>query len=294
MKIRFGVGLGADTGPDQLAGDRRPLWKPPALIRCGSPSSSTPRRSTRSSAWLMRWPGPESEGRHFGRRASRAAIPYWSPSSWPRWRGWRQNGCCRCSACGRRSRPNATSSWCRTASAPRCSTNRCNCCDPFWSRTMSPSHGDFFSVNSAWSPRVRPSRSTSGSAAPRLPRSAASAGFGRRLARQLPDPDEAADGREPIERAAAEAGREIEPDHFGINVAVSDGGLSEAAGRRGQAAQARRRSDRTRRRQLGAAARTARRLHGRRADQVRHSARDPERFDDFIDRFVAELFPRQN
>jgi probable F420-dependent oxidoreductase len=35
-------------------------------------------------------------------------------------------------------------------------------------------------------------------------------------------PDEARAGREAIERAAAEAGRKIEPDHFGISLAVAD------------------------------------------------------------------------
>jgi probable F420-dependent oxidoreductase len=38
-------------------------------------------------------------------------------------------------------------------------------------------------------------------------------------------PAEARRGREQIEEAAAEAGRVVEADHFGINLAVSDGGL---------------------------------------------------------------------
>lgn len=38
-------------------------------------------------------------------------------------------------------------------------------------------------------------------------------------------PSEARRGRESIEEAAAEAGRVIEPDHYGINLAVSDSGL---------------------------------------------------------------------
>jgi probable F420-dependent oxidoreductase len=38
-------------------------------------------------------------------------------------------------------------------------------------------------------------------------------------------PDEARAGREAIERSAADAGRQIEPDHFGISLAVSDGEL---------------------------------------------------------------------
>lgn len=41
-------------------------------------------------------------------------------------------------------------------------------------------------------------------------------------------PAEAGRGREAIERAAAEAGRAIEPDHYGINLAVSERGLPDA------------------------------------------------------------------
>ena len=40
-------------------------------------------------------------------------------------------------------------------------------------------------------------------------------------------PDEARGARESIERAAAEAGRAIEPDHFGLSLAVADGGLRD-------------------------------------------------------------------
>ena len=39
-------------------------------------------------------------------------------------------------------------------------------------------------------------------------------------------PDEARAGREAIQRAAEQAGRQIEPDHFGISLAVTDGELS--------------------------------------------------------------------
>jgi probable F420-dependent oxidoreductase len=38
-------------------------------------------------------------------------------------------------------------------------------------------------------------------------------------------PDEARAGREAIQRAAEQAGRQIEPDHFGISLAVTDGEL---------------------------------------------------------------------
>ena len=41
-------------------------------------------------------------------------------------------------------------------------------------------------------------------------------------------PAEARRGREHIERAAADSGRSIEPDHFGINLAVSEAGLPDA------------------------------------------------------------------
>jgi probable F420-dependent oxidoreductase len=40
-------------------------------------------------------------------------------------------------------------------------------------------------------------------------------------------PEEAGRGREQIEAAAAEAGRAVEPDHYGINVAVAENGLSD-------------------------------------------------------------------
>jgi probable F420-dependent oxidoreductase len=40
-------------------------------------------------------------------------------------------------------------------------------------------------------------------------------------------PDEAGRGRELIEAAAAEAGRAVEPDHYGINVAVAENGLPD-------------------------------------------------------------------
>src|SRR5687768_12727574 len=44
----------------------------------------------------------------------------------------------------------------------------------------------------------------------------------------LVTPDEAVDARAQIERAAAEAGREIEDDHYGTNIAVVTSGASDA------------------------------------------------------------------
>jgi probable F420-dependent oxidoreductase len=107
-------------------------------------------------------------------------------------------------------------------------------------------------------------------------------------------PTEARQGREAIERAASEAGRQIEPDHFGISLAVADGELpAELA-----AAVRRRRPD------LDPADLIAAgwdRLH-RQVDAyveagltkfvIRPVGSAP--LDGFIDRFVAELVDRQN
>jgi probable F420-dependent oxidoreductase len=107
-------------------------------------------------------------------------------------------------------------------------------------------------------------------------------------------PTEARKGREAIERAASEAGRQIEPDHFGISLAVADGEMpAELA-----AAVRRRRPD------LDPADLIAAgwdRLH-RQLDAyveagltkfvIRGVGSAP--LDGFIDRFVAELVGRQN
>jgi probable F420-dependent oxidoreductase len=87
--------------------------------------------------------------------------------------------------------------------------------------------GDFFTATSvAVGPRpAKPLDIWLGGSAP--------AGF-RRIGR-LADgwlgsfltPDEARRGRELIETAAAEAGRVVEPDHYGINVAVAENGVPD-------------------------------------------------------------------
>lgn len=107
-------------------------------------------------------------------------------------------------------------------------------------------------------------------------------------------PDEARRGREQIQRAAAESGREIEPDHFGINIAVGDGVFSEEL----VAAVKRRRPD------LDPAELIAEdwpQLHRHldayvAAGLTKFVIRPAEqaRIDGFIDRFVTELVPRQN
>jgi probable F420-dependent oxidoreductase len=107
-------------------------------------------------------------------------------------------------------------------------------------------------------------------------------------------PSEARAGREAIERAAALAGRQIEPDHFGISLAVTDGELPAelvAAVRR-------------RRRDIDPGELVAAgwdRLH-RQLDAyieagltkfvIRPAGKPP--VDGFLDRFVSELVARQN
>jgi probable F420-dependent oxidoreductase len=110
-------------------------------------------------------------------------------------------------------------------------------------------------------------------------------------------PDEARAGREAIERAAAQAGRRIEPDHFGISLALVDGADGELSAE--MVAAARRRRPGLDPGELIAAGWD--RLH-RRLDAyidagltkfvIRPVGRTP--MDGFIDRFVTELVSRQN
>ncbi|MGZ4562363.1 MAG: TIGR03854 family LLM class F420-dependent oxidoreductase [Mycobacterium sp.] len=106
-------------------------------------------------------------------------------------------------------------------------------------------------------------------------------------------PAEARAGREAIERAAAQAGRQIEPDHYGISLAVSDGELPAEA-----AAAARRRRPEVDPGELIAA--DWDQLH-RQLDAYIDAGLTKfvirpaggTRLDQFIDRFVAELLGRQ-
>lgn len=107
-------------------------------------------------------------------------------------------------------------------------------------------------------------------------------------------PEEARAGREQIQRAAEEAGREVEPDHFGINLAVGDGDMPEGL----VAAVKRRRPDvdpadlialdwPQLHRQLDAYL-----AAGLTKFVIRPAL--PANIEGFVDRFVAELVPRQN
>jgi len=107
-------------------------------------------------------------------------------------------------------------------------------------------------------------------------------------------PSEARSGREAIERAAAQAGRDIEPDHFGISLAVADGELPEEL-----AVAVRRRRPDIDPGELIAVGwdRLHRQLDGY-LDAgltkfvIRPAGRTP--LNGFIDRFVTELAGRQN
>lgn len=107
-------------------------------------------------------------------------------------------------------------------------------------------------------------------------------------------PSEARAGREAIERAAADAGREIEPDHFGISLAVADEELPAEL-----ATAVRRRRPDVDPGELIAAGwdQLHRQLDGYLAAGltkfvIRPAGRAP--LNEFVDRFVAELAGRQN
>jgi probable F420-dependent oxidoreductase len=110
-------------------------------------------------------------------------------------------------------------------------------------------------------------------------------------------PAEARAGREAIERAAAQVGRQIEPDHFGISLAVSNSADGELPAE--LAAAVRRRRPDLEPGELIAAGwdRLHRQLDGY-LDAgltkfvIRPAGQVP--LDGFIDRFVAELIGRQN
>jgi probable F420-dependent oxidoreductase len=107
-------------------------------------------------------------------------------------------------------------------------------------------------------------------------------------------PTEARAGRQAIERAADEAGRAIEPDHYGISLAVGDGELPPEVAA----------AVRTRRPDVDPAELVAAgwdQLHrqldgyleaGLTKFVIRQTGTAP--VDEFIDRFVAELAGRQN
>jgi probable F420-dependent oxidoreductase len=167
--------------------------------------------------------------------------------------------------------------------------SRCECCGRRWS-TIRPR------TPAAIAPRpVPPLDIWLGGSAPAAFRRIGSLGDG--WLGSFLTPAEARAGREAIERAAERAGRQIEPDHFGISLAVAEGADGEMPAELAAAA-------RRRRPELDPAELIAvgwDRLH-RQLDAYIDAGLTKfvirpaggARLDGFIDRFVAELVGRQN
>jgi probable F420-dependent oxidoreductase len=107
-------------------------------------------------------------------------------------------------------------------------------------------------------------------------------------------PAEARTARESIERAAADAGRTIEPDHYGLSLGVADGGLRDEVA---AAIRARRPDADPADLVAGDWPQLHRQLDGLIAAGlskfvIRPVGETPS--DEFIDRFIEELLPRQN
>ena len=111
-------------------------------------------------------------------------------------------------------------------------------------------------------------------------------------------PDESRAAREAIQASAAEAGREIEPDHFGISLAVATDGIPDEVA----AAVRQRRPDTDPAALVPTSWADARRMieeyvnAGLTKFVVRPAAvsPDPNAFDEFLEHFVADLMPLQN
>ena len=107
-------------------------------------------------------------------------------------------------------------------------------------------------------------------------------------------PDEARHGRELIEAAATDAGRAVEPDHYGINVAVAENGLSDEV----VAAVRKRRPDVDPTELIADGwPRLHQMIDGYLAAGLTKFVIRPAgggNTDEFIDRFAAELLPREN
>jgi probable F420-dependent oxidoreductase len=106
--------------------------------------------------------------------------------------------------------------------------------------------------------------------------------------------EEARRARETIQTAASEAGREIEPDHYGISLVLADDGVTPEI-----AAAARERRPDADPADLvaGSWSDLHRLLDGYLAAGLTKFVvyhRGPQPFDEFLDRFTAELLPRQN
>ena len=113
----------------------------------------------------------------------------------------------------------------RTASAPRCSTSRWPWSGALLTQPSVNFEGRFFTVrNASVGPLpVKPLDLWLGGSAPPGLRRVGRLGDG--WLGSFLSPADAAEARVTIQTAATEAGREVDPEHFGISLAVTDGGI---------------------------------------------------------------------
>ncbi len=293
MKIRFGVGLGADTGPDQLAGivdhleatGVDSLWFSELVYsKAVDPFVGMAYALARTTHLKVGTSVAVLPGRHpvlvakqlasLAGLAPKRVLPVF----------------------GLRSAIPAEREIFVVPDGERAAVfdDRCGCSDPFWSNKMSRSRATISrSVPLVIEPRpVKPLDIWLGGSAPAAFRRIGQLGDG--WLGSFLTPDEAGGAREQIQRAAAEAGREIEADHFGINLAVGNGAMPDGL----VAAVKRRRPD------VDPAELIAsdwpqlhRQLDAYLAAGLTKFVIRPAgqaNMGEFIDRFVAELVPRQN
>ena len=233
MKVRIGgpwVGGGADqvaAAVDLLEQARvESLWLPEMvyspLVEPFAGMTFALSRTRRLKAGGGIWVLP---GRH----------PVLVASGWRRWPGWRPGGCCQCSACGRRSQPNARCSPCPAASARR--VRRIAGAAP-----APADRGDGVVPRRVLGRGRRERRAAAGQPAGHLAgrlgyrRPPAGGAPGRRWLGSLLAPAEAGPAVAVIDEAAADAGRAMEDDHFGLSLPVALDGVPDRCGPRSVAA----------------------------------------------------------
>ncbi len=221
MRIRIGLSLGRPV-PGPVRGVGRPARGRRGRLAVAAGDRVRPGRRPVHRDDVRAREDHAPQGRS-GSRCSRGAIRCWSPSSSPRWRGWRRAGCCRCSGCSRPSR--------RAALFPVPAGQRGAVFDEalellrlMLTTDLVAFDGSFFTCRTPRSRRGRPSRSTSGWPDRRRPGCAGWAAR-RRLARVAAHPGRGGAAVAVINAAADEAGRQVDDDHFGISLAIAFGGL---------------------------------------------------------------------
>ena len=206
MKIRFGVGLGADSGPEQLAeivdhleaAGVDSLWFSELVyshlvdpfVGMAFALARTTRLKVGTSVAVL-------PGRHPVLVAKQLASLCGARA---------QSGCCRCSACARRCPPNVTCFPCPTGSARPYSTSRCSCCASRCARITSTSQVTSSPSRECRCSRNRIRRWTSGSAGRRPAAFRRIGALGDGWLGSFLTPTEAGQARQAIIAAADERG----------------------------------------------------------------------------------------